>query len=233
MFHSESYPDTTVCTQYSRIVIIVPLKKKKADGELSYISCAVVQSNHSNPNDDQTSQSSHPMKKNCCHAFDPYQKNRNCDASKSSSSSSSSPFIVSCLGISLFLLPSTSSISKMRRKEQQYHNPKKNIKSVLMKLILTKDWQRFLIFAQLFSTKVHEFSIVSVPVPIMLSSSSSSSNSDNGNVIGNKLKKQIIYICMRLLPIHVACALKLPPEVVCALMTHHIITTRHSTRDSF
>jgi len=66
---------------------------------------------------------SNPMKKNCGHAFDHYQKYRNCDVSKSLSSSSSSSSVVSWFGSSLFLLLSTTTTSNMKRKEQRYHDP--------------------------------------------------------------------------------------------------------------
>ena len=106
-------------------------------------------------------------------------------------------------------LPSSLSQSRNRR-----------VKSLLMRLILEKDWQKVLIRARLFPREIHEFSVVEVPLPMFDGKKSSKHNNKNRK---KKYKSTAVSHCrVKVLPIHVACALRPPPEVVRALLSHAV-----------
>jgi len=101
----------------------------------------------------------------------------------------------------------------------------KRVKSQLMRSILERDWQKVLIRARLVPREIHEFTVLEVPVPI----------SCDPNEVGVDRKKKnratrvkfddqrlFSYCRVKVLPVHAACALRPPPEVVRALLSHAV-----------
>ena len=146
------------------------------------------------------------------------------------SSTKTSSATISCLGKSMFLLPTKT--KKSTKSKSNDDDPNKNIKSVLMKFILKEDWQQVLIRSRLYPNELHELSIVYVPILIDTPSSTSMAVNNNNNNNNKSIKPNntdIKYHRMRLLPLHAACSLQPPPEVVRALMIHRITKTTPSS----
>ena len=111
-------------------------------------------------------------------------------------------------GRSLLKIPTKSS----RRKN-------KKVKSILMRFILKRDWQKVLIRARLFPREIHEFTVLEVPLSTCCErfngrNSSTKTANKNGKIHG------VSYFRVKVLPVHAACALRPPPEVVRALLSH-------------
>lgn len=103
----------------------------------------------------------------------------------------------------------------------------KNVKSLLMRSILARDWQKVLIRARLFPSEVHEFAVLEVPLPVSRERPSSTKNASatynsNGKTTDRTRSVKYQYCRVKVLPVHAACALRPPPEVVRALLSHSV-----------
>ncbi len=117
---------------------------------------------------------------------------------------------------------------------RNFHTRNKRVKSRLMKSILERDWQKVLIRARLFPREIHEFSVVEVPLPMSSSRKSRRSRGKHTRKRSGKHKSSgpmVVSNCrVKVLPIHVACALRPPPEVVRALLSHAVGSAFSSDR---
>jgi hypothetical protein len=82
-----------------------------------------------------------------------------------------------------------------------------------MRTILARDWQKVLIRARLFPCEVHEFTVVEVPLFVSREIGRSSEIEKSG---------WVRYCRVKVLPVHAACSLRPPPEVVRALLSHAV-----------
>ena len=79
---------------------------------------------------------------------------------------------------------------------------------------MERDWQKVLIRARLFPREIHEFTVLEVPL--------SCTKEVGGDRRSTKQADLVSYCRVRMLPIHAACALRPPPEVVRALLSHAV-----------
>lgn len=105
-------------------------------------------------------------------------------------------------------------------------NNNKNVKSLLMRSILARDWQKVLIRARLFPSEVHEFAVLEVPLPVSRERPSRTKNNATATSKGKTTDRirwvKYQYCRVKVLPVHAACALRPPPEVVRALLSHSV-----------
>mmetsp|Transcript_11336 Transcript_11336/g.28649 ORF Transcript_11336/g.28649 Transcript_11336/m.28649 type:complete len:957 (-) Transcript_11336:15-2885(-) len=90
----------------------------------------------------------------------------------------------------------------------------KRVKSLLMRSILERDWQKVLIRARLFPREIHEFTVLEVPL--------SWTKEVGSNRRSTKQAGLVSYCRVKVLPIHAACASRPPPEIVRALLSHAV-----------
>ena len=95
-------------------------------------------------------------------------------------------------------------------------NRNKRVKSPLMRSILARDWQKVLIRARLVPHEVHDCSVLEVPLPLRRDHEGVGRGTTT--VRGNAVRM----VRVRVLPLHAACALRPPPEVVRALLSYAV-----------